>query len=241
MAKMKKTNNIAVIIPTYNAKEAILFTIKEIIKVRPDAVIFIVDDNSPDGTATLVQTTFYGWKNIVVLKRKIKNGRGSAVVFGLKHALQDPALSFFVEMDSDLCHDPIYITELTQKCLTSDVVIASRYLKGSKIIGWNMKRKIMSKMMNLFAKSCLRIPITDYTNGYRCYSRKAAELLCSHSFISKSYVVLSESAFLCYKRKMNIAEIPIVFTHQSITKSNLDWDVIREAIRTLLFLRINGI
>ena len=95
----------------------------------------------------------------------------------------------------------------------------------------------MSFSINTFAKLLLRIPISDYTNGFRCYSRKAVKLIVANKLISRGYIVLSEVAYLCYKKDLKFAELPIDFHFKEVTKSNLNRKEIKEAFWTLLQLR----
>ena len=233
-------NDIVIVIPTYNAREGIIENILKIQKEVPHATIVIVDDNSPDKTAQLIKSHFKNDTRVYVIVRKKKGGRGSAVLHGFKETLKSENAKYFIEMDADLCHDPKYIKKLVDKCKKADVVIASRYLPGSKITGWNMKRKLISFSINTFAKLMLGIPISDYTDGFRCYSRKAVEFISSHQVKSRGYIVLSEVAYLCYKKGMKFAEVPIDFHFEAITKSNLNWKEVREALLTIIRLRVEN-
>lgn len=233
-------NNIGIVIPTYNARESIIDSIEKIKKVLPEATILIVDDNSPDKTADLVAKTFDKNITVKVHKRSGKGGRGSAVIAGLHQLYKNKNIHYFVEMDADLCHNPEYIKMLVNKCTNADVVIASRYLPQSRIYGWNIKRKLMSYSINTFAKLLLRIPITDYTDGFRCYSRKAVAIITSYKLQSRGYIVLSETAYICYKKGLQFDEVPIDFYFKSVTKSNLDIKEVTEALQTIVKLRFKN-
>lgn len=229
-------SNFVVVIPSYNARLSIKMSISKILTHVPSARIIVVDDNSPDGTGSIVSRLSERDKRIVLLKRGSKSGRGSAVIAGFKEGLKNNKNIYFIEMDADLCHDPQYIPTLLKIALNADVVIASRYLPKSKIIGWTFKRKLMSFAMNHFARLLLGIPIHDYTDGFRCYSRRAVELIVNHEFKSRGYVVLSEIAYLCYKRNMIFAEIPIEFHFSNFGKSNLNINEVKEALKTIITL-----
>ena len=56
-----------------------------------------------------------------------------------------------------------------------DLLIGSRYLAGSKIINWPRSRRILSKLSNILAKFLLGVPVSDYTNGFRFYSKSAVK------------------------------------------------------------------
>lgn len=231
-------SEVTIIIPTYNAKDCIIDTISLVKEKAPTSRIIVVDDNSPDKTADLIQSKFPKDKNLKVIIRGAKAGRGSAVITGLKEGLKDKNIGYFIEMDSDLCHDPKYIKPLVEKCRNADLVIASRYLPGSRIYGWSLKRKIMSFMINTFAKIFLGLKITDYTDGFRCYSRRAVELITRHKFRSKGYIVLSEIAFICQRKNLKLVEIPIDFNFKSPTKSNLGLNEVKEALATIIKLSL---
>lgn len=233
-------NDIEVIIPTYNEQAGIVGTILKVKSELPDVNIIIVDDNSPDKTGQFVKSLFKKNKKVKVISRKEKSGRGSAVIAGFKKALKNKKAKYFIEMDADLCHDPKYIKELVEKCKKADVVIASRYLPKSKVTGRTLKRKLLSISINIFSRWLLKIPITDYTNGFRCYSRKATKALCLHKFISQGFIVLSEAAFVCKKKGFKFDEVPINFHYEFVSKSNLNLKEAKEAFVTLLKLKFSN-
>lgn len=231
--------NAVVVIPTFNERNGIVKTILDIKRKAPGISIIVVDDNSPDRTAELVISQFGKDEKIQVFVRKAKEGRGSAVIFGFKKALKIDSIKYFIEMDADQCHNPIYIKKLIDKCRHVDVVVASRYLPKSKVVGWSFKRRILSRGMNIVAKTLLQVPISDYTDGFRCYSRKAALFLSSQEFYSKGFVVLSETAYRCFKKGYIIMEIPIHIHFKQVSKSNLNLHEVKEAVFTLFRLRFS--
>lgn len=232
-------NNTAIIIPTYNAKNTIKQTIEEIFKYLPESKIIIVDDNSPDGTAKIITTHFANDKRLILISRKGKEGRGSAILKGFQEGLKNRNIKFFIEMDADLCHDPRYIPFLIKKCKKFDVAIASKYLKESQILGLNNKRTAFSKLVNYFIGFMLKIPITDYTNGFRCYRRMALEKINLNSFYSKGFITLSEIAYKLYKKGCTFSEIPFVFSFNRSNKSNFNLEEVKEALLTVIKLKLN--
>jgi dolichol-phosphate mannosyltransferase len=232
-------DNIAIIIPSYNAKNTIIQVIKGTFTLLPESKIIVVDDSSPDGTGDIITKYFATEKRLRLIVRKEKAGRGSAVLRGFKEAFRDKNIQYFVEMDADLCHDPRYIPLLINRCRKADVVIASKYLQGSKIIGLGKKRIIFSKLVNLYLKLMLQIPITDYTNGFRCYTRKALKQIDLDKFDSKGFITLSEIAYKMKQKGCSFAEIPFVFIFNKTNKSNFNIKEIKEAFFTVLKLKFN--
>ena len=105
--------NKLVVIPKYNESENIADIISDIIKLNLD--ILIVDDNSPDGTAGLVealQLKFQG--RLHLLKRPFKEGLGPAYLEAFRWAL-DYDYDFIFEMDADFSHNPYDLLKL-QTC-----------------------------------------------------------------------------------------------------------------------------
>lgn len=232
-------NNISVIIPSYNAGKSIIQAIRNVFAHLPKSKLIIIDDSSPDETAKIINKYFLKDKRLTLIVRKEKEGRGSAILRGFQEGLKDKSTEFFVEMDADLCHDARYIPIMIKKCRTYDVVIASKYLKKSKVRGLNIKRKIFSKIVNFYLKLVLQLPITDYTNGFRCYRRKVLEEIDFKSFHSRGFILLSEIAYKIYKKGNSFGEIPFDFDFKEANKSNFNFAEIREAFVTVLKLRFN--
>lgn len=220
----------AIIIPTYNSRITIVELVKSILKIVKNGKVFVIDDNSPDKTADEVRKYFGKEKRVAIIVRKGKGGRGSAVLAGFTEALKSKDFKYFAEMDSDLCHDPKFIPDLVNKCRDNDVVVASRYLKRSVNINWRLKRKLFSKFVSSYLKIILGIPITDYSNGFRCYSRRALESIDFNRIEAKGFFVLTEIAYLLRNRGAKFAEVPITFKiHEKVNDSNLNLNEIKES------------
>lgn len=228
-----------VVIPTYNASQTIVPLIKNILSQSKRIAILLVDDNSPDGTAAIVKQTFHNKKNVILLQREKKGGRGSAVIEGFQKGLKQRSYLYFIEMDADLCHDPKYIPQLIKACTSYDVAIASRYEQKSKIIGWKLKRRILSTITNSVLKTFLKLPITDYTNGYRCYRKEALTSINLYSIRSKGFITLSELAYLLYKKGARFTQVPITFIFEEKNKSNLNIQEMKEGLQTIFRLTLS--
>lgn len=229
----------AIVIPTYNEKDNIKKLIQAIFAISPDIKIIIVDDNSPDKTGEIVSALKRKYKNLQIIHRTKKNGRGGACIEGFKSALTD-GFEYIFEMDADFSHNPADIPRLLNKVQDGyDMVIGSRYVKGSKIINWGIKRTVFSKFANIYAKTILGIPIHDYTNGYRCYTKKAMEAMDFDKIEAAGYIVLSEMAYQLHKQGLKIGEIPITFINRKRGISNLSKNEIISAFTNVLRLKWN--
>lgn len=210
----------AVIIPTYREKENLTRLLPLLMTSYASVPIAIVDDNSSDGTAKYVTNMGKNFKNIHLIVRKKKSGRGSAVTEGFRYALKHHQVDYFLEMDADFSHDPREIKNLLLKANSHTVVIGSRYVAGAHIENWPLVRKILSVPANIYTRLILGIPIHDYTNGFRLYPRSAVKEILKHPLKQKGYASLSESAYLLYKKGFTFIEVPIKFMDRKIGHSN---------------------
>lgn len=229
---------IAVVIPTYNEADNIKKLIQSVKSHtdRQDKII-IVDDNSPDGTGQIVTKLAAKMKNLEVVHRKGKGGRGSAVLAGF-WAAQKFSPDYFIEMDADFSHKPKDLPRLKQAIgREGDVVIGSRYLAKSRIYNWPLTRRIFSKLSNFYARFVLNVPISDYTNGFRIYSQKAMDFLLSQKHQSRGYILLSETAYKLHRAGFKFGQIPIVFVNRKRGVSNLNVSEIKNAFWQVLKIR----
>lgn len=235
---MKNNKTLIVVIPTFNEAENITKLLSEVRKnIKPDDKIIVVDDNSPDGTGQNAENFRRKTKNLHVLHRKGKSGRGSAVFDGIRLAKKFQA-DFYIEMDADFSHKPQDVPRLLAKINEGyDVVIGSRYLPKSRIENWPLSRKIFSKLANLYAAIILNVPIVDYTNGFRIYSQKSVDFLLGQKLQSRGYILLSETAYKLKEGGFSFGEIPIVFVNRRRGQSNTDLKEITDAFLGILKIR----
>lgn len=229
--------NFLIVIPAYNEKENIL---KLIIKIRKitSAYIIIVDDTENELTYNIIKQ--FKFKNLKYFNRKKKLGRGSAVIFGFKKGLKlKKNFECFIEMDADMSHNPNeLIRNLSYfKKKSLDMLIGSRYLKKSKIIGWSVTRKVLSKLANILAKFLLGEGVNDYTNGYRFYSPKAVKLIIStKNRFSSDFIILSEIIVLLNSKNYAIGEINTIFKNRVRGASSVNLNLVFKSLAGLIFL-----
>ena len=164
--------DVLVVIPTYNEKDNIIKLISEIIKL--DLSVLVVDDNSPDQTADVINSFFENNKKVNVLKRKQKLGLGSAYRDGFNWGIINN-FNYLVEMDADFSHQVDDLKKLLEKKSHNSLIIGSRYIPGGNIVGWSKRRETLSKYANRFVKFLSSSKINDSTSGFRVYSKEALE------------------------------------------------------------------
>lgn len=216
---MKK---IAIIIPTFNELDNIEDLINKISKNIPESSIFIIDDTKDPDIGNLITL-----KNLKAkyFHRENSKGRGSAVLFGLNEALKENEFDIFVEMDADFSHNPDELRKNIEKIIKSDLdlLIASRYLKNSKIINWSLQRRVLSKFSNFLARILLGIKLNDFTNGFRFYSKKASEKItkkCGN--IGDGFILLSEIIVVLNNNSFKIEETDTIFINRVRGESSVN-------------------
>lgn len=239
--RIDENGQISIIIPTYNESEniiKILHSIGEILPKNIPTQAIVVDDNSPDGTGKIVEDYLKNVKKIAdytieIIHRKAKDGLGSAILKGIQQAKGDT----IVVMDSDFSHPPQIIPKLIEsiKKYQYDIVVASRYIKGGKIQGWSLKRKIISKSATLIAKKGLGIDTKDPMSGFFAFKRNIIKGL---NIDAIGYKILLE--ILVKTKNVNIKEIPYTFQDREFGSSKLSSGTIFDYCRSVWKLYRHG-
>tara|TARA_Y100000590_G_scaffold329973_1_gene374781 strand:- start:1515 stop:2243 length:729 start_codon:yes stop_codon:yes gene_type:complete len=205
--------SLAIIVPCYQESENIKKLIDSILLVVKNPKIIIVDDSPDNSTEKIVKNL----NNVIYIYRGKKLGRGSAVLHGMRNVMADNEIDKIIEMDADLSHDPEEIKENIKKFENEnlDLLISSRYLEKSKIINWSLKRKVFSFLSNKLAKFTLKVPITDYTNGFRIYSRRSIEQIITNcGKIGDGFIILSEILVELHFNEFKIGETHSIFRNR---------------------------
>jgi dolichol-phosphate mannosyltransferase len=226
-----------VVIPTFNERENIAALVEALLALPHRLSIVVVDDSSPDGTGEVADGLAVEHEWLSVIHRSGKGGRGSACITGFRHALQNTNTPLIIEMDADFSHHPRYISELLCMAEEVDVVIGSRYLRESRIVDWGPGRRVFSRVANVWARTMLGVPISDYTNGFRCYRREVLEAVDLDSVETTGYIVLSEMAVMLHRAGARFGEIATVFVNRRRGQSNTTLPEIWDAFASMWSLR----
>jgi len=228
-----------IIIPTYNEKENIVSLLEAVFEELPGVEVLIVDDNSPDGTASLVenlQPKHQGQLHLVV--RAKKDGLGTAYIEGFKWALQRE-YHFVFEMDADFSHHPKELPQLIAQLDHHDMVIGSRYVKGVSVVNWPISRILLSYFASLYVRFMTKMPIKDPTAGFVGYKTSALALLNLDQIRFVGYAFQIEMKYKLWKKDLSWIEQPIIFVNRSQGKSKMQGNIIWEALFGVLYLRFN--
>ena len=199
-----------VIIPTLNENDNIAVLIKKILKSYPEMHIIVVDGNSTDGTQKTVGALSAWNEKIHLVIQDKESGYGRGLALGFKTALEkefDPVIT----MDGDLSHDPVYFEKLLEFMPKYSLVIASRYINGVRVEGWQFRKLLLSKLANMYVSYVLVKPIWDFTSGFRCYSRRFLKSVPLDELHPQAYIVQIQLLHLAYQSRFRVKEIPFLF------------------------------
>lgn len=230
-----------VIIPTYNELENISQIINMVAALTEPFDILIIDDNSPDGTASIAkEIQSKGMHNLYVMERPGKLGLGTAYVDGFKWAIEHE-YDFICEMDADFSHPPEKLIALCRACREgADVAVGSRYKSGVNVINWPISRVLLSWFGSLYVRFITGMPIMDTTTGFVCYRRTTLEAVLKYGICMKGYAFQIEMKFTAWKLGFIIVEIPIIFTNRQRGASKMNGGIFKEAIFGIILLKVRS-
>lgn len=239
LVKQSMNNTIAVVIPTYKELDNVSLVVQKIMYAVPECIIILVDD-SPLLESEKLKKMIQSRRNVVLIQRGKKLGRGSAVLEGFRQSMKDNAIRYVFEMDSDLAHDPDEMKKFLEKNKNEqyDLIIGSRYLSGGKTVAMPRDRIILSKIINTFLNIWLGMKLTDYTGGFRLYSRRAVELLLQSKLKSTGFITLSEMAYTLHRNGMRIGEVPISVYGRQTGKSTVNTRLLLSSLLFVIKMRL---
>lgn len=232
-------NERLVIIPTYNEKENIQEMLEHVLRLAPEFDVLVVDDGSPDGTATIVKGMLDRHPGRVhLIERAGKLGLGTAYIAGFKWAISK-GYDLIFEMDADFSHDPKDLLRLSEACAVggADMSVGSRYVKGGQVKDWSWDRVMLSYTASLYVRSILWLGVRDTTAGFVCYRRHVLEALPLDEVKFIGYAFQIEMKYRVHLAGFRIAEVPITFVDRLKGKSKMNSSIFKEAIIGVLQMR----
>jgi len=225
-----------VVVPTYNEKDN-LEPIVRAIHTFLETDVLVVDDGSPDGTGAIADRLAAQDARIHVLHRQGKQGLGTAYLAGFAFAI-GRGYERVCEMDADFSHAPWDLPRLVVASDSAELVIGSRYVRGGCTVGWDFKRRLLSRGANLYTRMWLGSGIRDNTAGFRCFHTAALQELDLAAVSAQGYAFQIEMAFRIVRAGFRVREIPIHFVDRQVGKSKMDGKIAREAL--VLVPRLRG-
>jgi dolichol-phosphate mannosyltransferase len=226
-------NKVVVVTPTYNERENVPLLLSGLGQHIPDADVLIVDDGSPDGTGDLVEQMSRTRPNVHLLRRPGKQGLGVAYQAGLGWALER-GYARIVQMDADLLHPPDRVADLVAATDEADLAIGSRYVPGGAVVGWPLRRRIISRAANIYARTLLRLPVHDLTTGFKCWRAEALAALNLPTLTASGYVFLVEGTYRAICLGFKAREVAVVMRNREHGVSKMGMGVAREGMVQVL-------
>jgi dolichol-phosphate mannosyltransferase len=239
---MITTEKTLVIIPTYNEKENIEKMVDKVFSLSYPFNLLIIDDGSPDGTASIVKELQKKYtEKLHLIERKAKLGLGTAYITGFKWAIER-GYNYIMEMDCDFSHNPDDLIRLLNACKDdgADMSIGSRYVSGGDIQNWPFTRKMISYGGSIYVRMITWIGIKDTTAGFVCYKRKVLESINFDKIRYIGYGFQIEMKFATRKLGFKIKEVPILFVDRVEGVSKMSKGIIKEAVLGVLAMQWNS-
>jgi dolichol-phosphate mannosyltransferase len=224
-----------VLIPTYNESTSIVELLKSLeeIQVEQNFDAVILDDNSPDKTADIVDSLALDW--VSVIRRPGKAGLGAAYRAGFSEVLRNSEYQFIVTMDADGSHRvedlPAMLSAARNQATDSKVIVlGTRWMPGGSVVNWPRSRQLLSKSGTRYARLALRIPLNDLTGGFRVYSRNLLLSLNLDQMFATGYCFQIEMAMASDLAGATKIEVPIIFVERVNGVSKMSRAIVIEAL-----------
>jgi dolichol-phosphate mannosyltransferase len=219
-----------VVVPTYNERENLTPLVQRLLNLPRPVEVLVVDDNSPDGTGKIADELVAKHPRVHVLHRQQKAGLGRAYIAGFNWALEH-GFDYVLEMDADFSHNPDDVPRLIEAAdAGADCVIGSRYIGGIRIINWPLPRLMLSKCAAIYVLYITGMPICDPTGGFKCFTRRALEVLRLDEIESNGYSFQIELNHRLWRNGFKVVEVPIIFTERAQGHSKMSKHIVFEAL-----------
>jgi dolichol-phosphate mannosyltransferase len=241
MSNARKT---LVTVATYNEIENLPRLAEEIFSILPEADLLVIDDNSPDGTGAWCDERAAADGRFHCLHRPGKLGLGTAIVAAMKYAI-DNGYEYMLNMDADFSHQPKYLPAFIAGMdqpdgQRADVVIGCRYMPGGGVEGWPLRRRLMSRAVNFYARFLLRLKPKDCSGAFRCYRASALARLDFQRIRSRGYSFQEEILWRLKRLGAAFRDTPIVFVDRTQGTSKINSKEAWAAMWIILKLGIVG-
>ncbi len=228
-----------VIIPTYDEKENIEAIIRKVFSLDGEYNILVIDDGSPDGTASIVKALKSEFTTrLHIIEREGKLGLGTAYLTGFKWALRE-GYDFIFEMDADFSHNPDDLPRLLDACREggASLAIGSRYCNGVSVVNWPISRIVMSYFASVYVRMILRMKVYDTTAGFVCYRREVLEAMDLDRVKMKGYGFQIEMKYTAWRLGFKLREVSIIFINRQRGTSKMSGGIFSEAFWGVIGLR----
>jgi dolichol-phosphate mannosyltransferase len=239
-----KAEKTLVMTATYNEIENLPRLVDEVFRAAPDVEMLVIDDNSPDGTGAWCDRQAETNPRLHCLHREGKLGLGTAIVAGMRYAIEH-GYKYVLNMDADFSHHPRYLPAMIAGMDPPggnyvDVMIGSRYVPGGGVENWPLKRRLMSRGVNLYARWLLWLAPKDCSGGYRCYRTAMLERINLDHIRSRGYSFQEEILWMLRRAGARFGETPIVFADRERGSSKINSKEAASALKIIFRLGLQN-
>jgi dolichol-phosphate mannosyltransferase len=225
-------NKIAILVPTYNEAVSIVELLSKLTILRTNSQyqfdLVVIDDNSPDQTADIVENLKIPW--VRVLRRSNKSGIGPAYRAGFFKVLADPQYTHIATMDADGSHRVEDLPAMFAAISSSNTLILGvRWMPGGRVVNWPKSRQLLSKTGTRYAKMALGIDLNDLTGGFRIYSAEFLNSLKLNEMHTTGYCFQIEMAMAADTAGARAIQVPITFIERIAGESKMSLGIAIEA------------
>jgi dolichol-phosphate mannosyltransferase len=237
---MQTPPKVIILIPTYNESENVGSLVLHVLSMAAHYEILIIDDGSPDGTATIVKEMMPQFNGrLHLMERTQKAGLGRAYIAGFRWALER-GYDLIFEMDCDFSHPPEALASLEKACTEDkyDIAVGSRYTKGGKVQNWPLNRLMLSYGASLYVRIITGMPVKDPTAGFICYKREILERINLDRVRFIGYAFQIEMKYKSFLKGARIKEVPITFKDREKGISKMSTKIFKEGLLGVVILRM---
>ena len=221
-----------ILIPTYNEAIAIVELLNSLATLhnQRDFDVLILDDNSPDKTADIVDNLSLPW--VRILRRPGKAGLGAAYRAGFAEVIYSDKYTHVVTMDADGSHRVEDLPTMLDAHHSSElsITLGTRWIRGGSVVNWPISRQLLSKAGTAYARIALRIPLHDLTGGFRVYSVALLRKLNLTQMTATGYCFQIEMAMASDLAGASQVEVPITFIERINGVSKMTKTIVVEAL-----------
>ena len=226
-------DKLVILIPTYNEAVSIVELLDKLSKFRLNSKyqfdVVVIDDNSPDKTADIVDKLAISW--VQVMRRPGKNGLGAAYRAGFNKVLADNDYTQIVTMDADGSHRVEDLAAMFSAIkVGKSIVLGTRWMPGGSVVNWPKSRQLLSKSGTKYAKFALGIDLNDLTGGFRIYSAELLNALNLKDMDATGYCFQIEMAMAADLAGASATQVPITFVERINGVSKMSKAIVIEAL-----------
>ena len=242
---MSNAEKTLVTVATYNEMENLPELVEQVFRFAPEADLLVIDDNSPDGTGGWCDRKAAEDARVYCLHREGKLGLGTAIIAAMKYAVEH-GYKYMLNMDADFSHQPKYLPAMMVGMEPNDgrpvdVMIGSRYVPGGGVEGWPLKRHLMSRGVNCYARWLLGLSPKDCSGAFRCYRTELLARLDFDAIRSRGYSFQEEILWHLKRLGARFAETPIIFIDRQRGTSKIDSKEAVAALRIIFSLGLRNL